>query len=124
MPKLEMALLAESRSDRLADSLRYRLSAVDWSKPPPPPPEGWTRTFVLAGDGWIKDGDYNTTFSETVRPLPLHDQPDYSTPPTTLEDDPAYQRHPEDWRTYHTRYVAPDRFHRAMRPQPAQDRDR
>ena len=55
---------------------------------PPPPPEGWTRDFVLVGDGWVKDGDYNTTFSTGLRPLPSHDQPLYTTPPGRLEDDP------------------------------------
>ena len=28
---------------------------------PPPPPAGWVRDYVIAGDGWIKDGDYNTS---------------------------------------------------------------
>jgi len=82
---------------------------------PPPPPEGWTRDFVLIGDGWVKDGDYNTTFSKTVLPLPAHDRPDYTTPPGRLEDDPVYLRHPEDWQTYHTRYVTPRRFYEALR---------
>ena len=39
---------------------------------PGPPPPGWVRDFVLMGDGWVKDGDYNTAFSETVLPLPSH----------------------------------------------------
>ena len=38
----------------------------------PPPPAGWVRDFVIMGDGWIKDGDYNSTFSKTVLPLPYH----------------------------------------------------
>ena len=49
---------------------------------------------------------------------PSHDTPDYTTPPTTLEDDPVYRRHAADWQTYHTRYVAPDRFHHALRLRP------
>jgi Tfp pilus assembly protein PilF len=81
---------------------------------PPPPPEGWTRDFVLVGDGWVKDGDFNTGHSRTVRPLPYHGMDDYSTPPGPLEEDPAYQMHPEDWETYHTRYVTPQDFHRAL----------
>jgi cytochrome c-type biogenesis protein CcmH/NrfG len=81
---------------------------------PPPPPAGWRRDFVLIGDGWNKDGDYNTTFSKTVLPLPAHDQPVYTTPPGHLEDDPVYRRHPEDWQRYHTRYVTPQRFHEAL----------
>lgn len=86
---------------------------------PPPPPTGWRRDFVLIGDGWVKDGDYNTTFSKTVLPLPAHDQPDYTTPPRELEDDPVYRRHAQDWQHYHTRYITPQRFHRALLPLPA-----
>jgi len=83
---------------------------------PPPPPEGWTRDFVLVGDGWVKDGDFNTGHSRTVRPLPYHGMEDYTTDPVPLEEDPAYQMHPEDWETYHTRYVTPRPFHRALVP--------
>jgi hypothetical protein len=42
---------------------------------------------------------------------------DYSSPPGRLEDDPAYRRHPEDWNVYHTRYVTPRDFHRALVPE-------
>ena len=82
---------------------------------PDPPPAGWQRDFVLIGDGWVKDGDYHTTFSKTVLPLPAHDQPDYTTPPGSLEDDPVYRRHAPDWQRYHTRYITPQRFQEAMR---------
>src|SRR6185503_9876183 len=34
---------------------------------PAPPSAGWTRDFVLIGDGWEKDGDYNTEYSAPVR---------------------------------------------------------
>ncbi len=93
------------------DEMAFRFPAL------PPPPDGWQRDFVLIGDGWVKDGDYNTTFSKTVLPLPAHDQPEYNTPPTRLQDDPVYRRYPEDWQTYHTRYVTPQRFSQALRPQ-------
>ncbi len=72
--------------------------------------EGWIRDYVLIGDGWVKDGDYNTTFSTTLRPLPAHDQPTYNMPPGALEDDPVYQRYPWDWYEYHTRFVTPGHF--------------
>ena len=35
------------------DEMRLRFAA------PPAPPEGWVRDFVMIGNGWIKDGDYN-----------------------------------------------------------------
>jgi hypothetical protein len=82
---------------------------------PEPPAAGWQRDFVLIGDGWVKDGDYHTTFSRTVQPLPAHDQPDYTLLPGALEDDPVYRRHASDWQRYHTRYITPQRFHEALR---------
>lgn len=105
--------LTEAVDDRYTimnagDELALRFPA------PPPPPAGWTRDFVLIGDGWVKDGDYNTGFSTTVRPLPFHGMTDYTNAPGRLEDDPAYRLHPDDWKTYHTRYVTPRAFHRAL----------
>lgn len=82
----------------------------------PPPATGWKRDYVFISDGWEKDGDFNTTFSSTVLPLPSHDRPEYNTPPGRLEDDPVYRRHPQDWQRFHTRYVTRDDFWRALRP--------
>jgi hypothetical protein len=76
---------------------------------PPEPPRGRTRDFVLIGDGWEKDGDFNTAFSRTVLPLPSHRRP-YDTPPGRLEQDPVYVEHRADWTRYHTRYVTPRWF--------------
>jgi len=81
----------------------------------PPPPAGWVRDFVIVGDGWIKDGDYNSTFSKTVLPLPYHAKNEYNTRPGRLEDEWVYQHHPDDWKNYHTRYVTPDVFKNALR---------
>ena len=38
--------------------------------------------------------------------------------PIELEEDVVYQRHPDDWRDYHTRYVTPAGFLRGLRPEP------
>ena len=92
------------------DELALQFSA------PPPPPTGWERDYVLIGDGWEKDGDYNTAFSKTVLPLPSHTSPNYDKAPGRLEDDPVYRRHPRDWEVYHTRYVTPEAFQNALRP--------
>jgi Flp pilus assembly protein TadD len=81
----------------------------------PPSPAGWVRDFVIVGDGWIKDGDYNSTFSKTVLPLPYHAKNEYTTRPGRLEDEWVYRQHPEDWKNYHTRYVTPDVFRNALR---------
>jgi Tfp pilus assembly protein PilF len=81
----------------------------------PPPPAGWVRDYVFMGDGWIKDGDYNSTFSKTVLPLPYHAKQEYETAPGKLEDEWVYKQHPEDWQKYHTRYVTPAVFQNALR---------
>lgn len=91
------------------DEIRLRFAA------PPPPPAGYVRDFVLIGNGWIKDGDLNSGFSRTVLPLPTLDMTEYTRAPNRLEDEPAYRAFPDDWRIYHTRYIAPDQFRNAMR---------
>jgi len=73
----------------------------------PPPPQGWVRDYIIAGDGWIKDGDYNSTYSRTVQPLPHHDRTTYDNPPGELEDEWVYKKYPDDWQTYQTRYITP-----------------
>ncbi|HEV3142470.1 MAG TPA: FG-GAP-like repeat-containing protein, partial [Gemmataceae bacterium] len=89
---------------------------------PAGPPAGWNRDFVWVADGWEKDGDFNTSFSKTVLPLPAHDLKSYDQQPGKLEDDPVYQRFPMDWRIYHTRYITPSGFEQGLRsfrrPQP------
>jgi Tfp pilus assembly protein PilF len=79
------------------------------------PPAGYVRDFVLVGDGWIKDGDFNSTFSKTVLPLPYHAKDEYATPPGALEDEYVYRHHPDDWQNFHTRYVTPYVFQNSLR---------
>ena len=78
---------------------------------------GFRRDFVLIGDGWEKDGDYNTGYSSTVTPLPTHARADYvaSSTSASLEDDPVYRQHRDDWRNFHTRFVTPEMFLRGLR---------
>jgi Tfp pilus assembly protein PilF len=91
------------------DELAFRFPAL------PPPAAGMIRDFVAVGDGWVKDGDFNTAFSRTVLPLPTHRSGRYDTPPRSLEDDPVYRRHPADWQIYQTRYVGGEAARDALR---------
>ena len=79
------------------------------------PAPGTIRDFVVVGDGWEKDGDYNTTASRTVLPLPTHRSAKYGPAPANLEDDPVYVRHRADFERYHTRYVSPENVREALR---------
>ncbi len=83
---------------------------------PADPAAGLVRDFVFVGDGWEKDGNINTTFGKTVLPLPAHAVSDYKIPPSTLENDPVFRRHRNDWEIYHTRYVTPRAFVGALKP--------
>jgi hypothetical protein len=63
-------------------------------------PEGFTRTYFLAFDGWAKDGDPNTTLATEVEPLPFHGMSGYpyggdESYPSTPEHD-AYRT---EWNT-------------------------
>jgi len=91
------------------DELSLRFTA------PPAPPAGWVRDYVIAGDGWIKDGDYNSTYSRTVLPYPYHARKEYNTKPGRLEDEWVYRHHPEDWQKFQTRYVTSRIFTDALR---------
>ncbi len=112
-------LLAET-DDRYAILNAGDELAFEFEVPADPAP-GMVRDFVFLSDGWVKDGNVATSYSATVRPLPSHDQPEYTLPGISgplpaLSEDPIYQRFPEDWARYHTRYVTNRRFHEAMQP--------
>ena len=81
----------------------------------PPPAAGFVRDFILVGDGWVKDGDYNTVASRTVLPLPTHRSPQYRETAGRVEDDPIYRQHQADFERYHTRYVSPSLVRDALR---------
>jgi hypothetical protein len=78
------------------------------SQDAPALPEGWTRTFLLYTDGWVKDGDLNTGTGQTVEPLPFRAQARYPYGPEVVFPDD--ERHRNWQRTYNTRRVTAGRF--------------
>ena len=95
------------------DELRFAFTEA------PPAPAGFVRDFILVGDGWVKDGDYNTVASRTVLPLPTHRSPSYAETAGRLEDDPMYRQRRDDFERYHTRYVSPSLVRDALRDRPS-----
>jgi len=63
--------------------------------------EGWTRDFLLMVDGWAKDADANTAFSQSVEPLPFHTMSAYPYPPSEHYPDDVLHRRYRDY--YNTR---------------------
>ncbi|HZU25654.1 MAG TPA: tetratricopeptide repeat protein [Bryobacteraceae bacterium] len=74
------------------DEIGLRFNAA--SLPPLKP--GWKRDFLLKVDGWAKDRDANTAFSDSVEPLPFHGMTTYPYPAgqhyPTDADHEAYRR--------------------------------
>jgi tetratricopeptide (TPR) repeat protein len=63
-------------------------------------PSGWTRDFLLKVDGWAKDRDPNTAFSQSVEPLPFHAMSRYPYPSIEhFPDDEPHQRYRHDYNT-------------------------
>ncbi|HXO85124.1 MAG TPA: hypothetical protein VN803_06335, partial [Gemmatimonadales bacterium] len=69
------------------------------------PPAGWTRTFFLYSDGWIKDSDLNTAYGTTVDPLPYHAIHSY--PYAAGDGYPADSVRQRYLREYNTRVIEP-----------------
>ncbi len=66
----------------------------------PPLPSGWRRDFLLKVDGWAKDADANTAFSQTVEPLPFHGMSRYPYPAgESFPDDPVHRLYREHYNT-------------------------
>jgi tetratricopeptide (TPR) repeat protein len=83
------------------DELTMRFDAAQL----PALPAGWKRSFNFYANGWVKDGDLNTRFSETVEPLPFHGMSGYPYPAN--EHYPDDSAHRDYLRTYHTRPSQP-----------------
>jgi len=79
------------------DELVMQFNATDL----PELPSGWVRDFIFYANGWVKDGDLNTKFSETVTPLPFHGMSSYPYPES--EHYPDTPIHRAYHRTYNTR---------------------
>lgn len=91
--KVDDRLLIMGSGDEV--SLQYPANAM------PALPSGWTRDFLLLVDGWAKDADANTAYSQSVLPLPFHGMSAYPYPPNEHFPDDAVHR--EYLKTYITR---------------------
>ena len=75
-------------------------------------PKGWKRDFLIYSEGWVKDGDLNTAYGQTVEPLPFHNMPAY--PYSGKLSYPADAKHKKYQSIYNTRVINTDRFRRAL----------
>ncbi len=99
----ELLTAADSRSVVMAPGDEIELSFP--SDAFPELPAGWSRTFLLYSNGWIKDADLNTRTGHTVEPMPHHGLSAYPPPPgERFPRDSADRAYLEE---YQTRVVEP-----------------
>ncbi len=80
-------------------SLSFDESALEELRP------GFHRTFLVVADGFGKDMDLSSAFSDTIEPLPFHGMESYPYPSDSeYPDDPEVRRYREE---YNTRRVRP-----------------
>ncbi|MGN6214315.1 hypothetical protein, partial [Parafilimonas sp.] len=75
-------------------------------------PKGWKRDFLIYSEGWVKDGDLNTAYGQTVEPLPFHNMPAY---PYRGETAYPADQHKTYMQQYNTREVSTDKFSNALK---------
>jgi tetratricopeptide (TPR) repeat protein len=74
---------------------------------------GWKRDFLVNSVGWVKDGDINTAYGNTVDPLPFHGMKSYPpSPEDRYPTDARLQRYHEE---YNTRVVTGDAYLNALK---------
>ena len=79
----------------------------------PPLSKGWKRDFLIYSEGWVKDGDLNTAYGQTVTPLPFHNMPSY--PYGKNITYPKDKAHREYQQKYNTRKVTTNEFRNAIK---------
>ncbi|MBY0479974.1 MAG: FG-GAP-like repeat-containing protein [Chitinophagaceae bacterium] len=76
-------------------------------------PKGWKRDYLIYSEGWVKDGDLNIAYGQTVEPLPFHSMPNY--PYGKNVNFPTDKAHLKYQQEYNTRKVTTQEFVNAIR---------
>jgi len=74
---------------------------------------GWKRDFLINSVGWVKDGDLNTAFGNSVLPLPFHGMRSY--PPSEKDKYPNSPELQKYNREYNTRVVTNEGYLNALK---------
>ena len=83
-------------------TLRFRADGLST------PTTGMARTYFLAVEGWVKDGDPNTAHGDEVEPLPFRAMSGYPYPSSeSFPDDDVHRAYRAEWNTRSAKEVTP-----------------
>jgi hypothetical protein len=108
-----LPLLTESDNKYIISNAGDETSVEFDAKGLPELKKGWKRDFLIHSVGWVKDGDINTAYGNTVLPLPFHGMISY--PPAEKDSypqDPDLQKY---LREYNTRIVTSESYLNALK---------
>ncbi len=108
-----LPLLTEADSKYIISNAGDETSVAFSEKGLPALPEGWKRDFLIHCVGWVKDGDINTAFGNTVLPLPFHGMKSY--PPGKEDIYPVDADHQQYLKEYNTRKINGDGYLNALK---------
>ncbi len=108
-----LPLLAEADDKYIITNAGDEVSIEFSAKELPNLPEGWKRDFMIYNVGWVKDGDLNTAYGQTVTPLPFHGMTRY--PYGNIEAYPADAEHQKYLKEYNTRKITTDGYLNALK---------
>jgi len=108
-----LALLGESDNEYIISNAGDETAVSFDAAILPELKKGWKRDFLINFVGWVKDGDINTAFGQTVMPLPFHGMKSY--PPGSSDkypDTPELKKYNAE---FNTRLVSQDPYLNAVK---------
>jgi hypothetical protein len=108
-----LPLLAESDNQYIISNAGDEVTVEFDAASLPKLPEGWKRDYLIRSVGWVKDGDLNTAYGNSVLPMPFHGMKSYTPDKVdTYPKDPKLIKYNKE---YNTRIVTTKEYLNALK---------